>query len=147
MNQISQYEKINSFLAKECDVVKSRIMSISAMIHKKNDHIRQLISYEQEYEQNKSLVFSKSMPLFNQNMTSFIAKLHVVIMQENDAIIGLKRNRDGWMKKYQQLSAKTALIEKIINKIKRHQQIKLDVIEQGMLDEMTINISQRREHV
>lgn len=138
MKQLNQYKVIIDNMSMRKNVILTDITRINTHISKRVESLGRIKSYQNEYVGNDKLPVTKSVPTLTRNLNSFTNKLQEIVILEEIEINKLEVLRASKLNELGKIEEKINLLEKLIAKLNKAHQYKLDTLEQLMLDEFAL---------
>lgn len=137
MKDLRQIQVIQQALTKQKEKVLSLVARINDMINKKQDAIKKMLSYQNDYASSDRFNLTKSIPVLNKNLDSFHKKLNQIILMEESEINELEKKREERFREIEKIDQKMSLMTQFETNKKQEIEYENERSNQKMIDDLT----------
>lgn len=146
MKNLHHIQIIRSALNKQKEKIELDIARINRMIKNKKMSIKKMLSYQNEYSDEKKFTLSKCVPLLNKNLDTFKRKLNNIIIAEEHEIDQLMKIRASKMEEAEKIHQKIQVMDGFKEKKEKELVYEAEKSEQVNQDEMSSEAHKRKDH-
>lgn len=139
MKNLKQISIIHDALSKERESLMTDVSSINHKIRQKQDSLKKIIFYQNEYANGVNLNLSRSVPVLSKNLNSFTRRMNEIIRAEELEIAKLAQTKEEKLRQLETLDNKLMVMNQFSENIRLEQVTRSEKAEQFNLDEMSVN--------
>lgn len=139
MKNIEQINTILKALMKKRDMFLLELAKINKVIDKKNDSIKKMMTYLDDYHNEAQYSLSRSVPILNKNFDYFKGKINHILFAEEAELDKLNNIKSNKINEINEIDKKIQLMDNFKSVHEKDKAQEQEQYEQHLLDEMASN--------